>query len=98
MNTFLGASVEFQPEDIDLAAAADAAVIYLEGYLFDRASWPSYFCTSRANGGATSGAYCPQPVRPWCVDRHRADLRHYVTDHVDILFANEDEAISSCRN
>ena len=30
----------------------------------------------------------------WCVDRHRADLRQYVTDHVDILFANEDEAIS----
>ena len=30
----------------------------------------------------------------WCVDRHRADLRHYVTDHVDILFANEEEAIS----
>ena len=31
---------------------------------------------------------------PWCVDRHRAALRHYVKDHVDILFANEDEAIS----
>ena len=29
----------------------------------------------------------------WCVDRHGL-LRQYVTDHVDILFANEDEAIA----
>ena len=27
-------------------------------------------------------------------NRHRADLLKFVTDHVDILFANEDEAIS----
>ena len=43
MNTFLGASIEFQPEDINLAAAADAAAIYLEGYLFDAPAGPAIF-------------------------------------------------------
>jgi sugar/nucleoside kinase (ribokinase family) len=36
MNTFLGASVEFEPGDIDRDLIAAAQVTYLEGYLFDR--------------------------------------------------------------
>src|ERR1700761_4947735 len=36
MNTFLGASAEFQPGDIDAALIASGQVTYLEGYLFDR--------------------------------------------------------------
>ena len=35
MNTFLGACVTFGEADVDEALVADAAVTYLEGYLFD---------------------------------------------------------------
>ena len=35
MNTFLGAAVTFGEADVDEALVADAAVTYLEGYLFD---------------------------------------------------------------
>ena len=94
MNTFLGASVEFQPEDIDLAAAADAAVIYLEGYLFDAPAGPAIFAQAAQMAAQHQARIALSLSDQWCVDRHRADLRHYVTDHVDILFANEDEAIS----
>ena len=38
MGTFLGASVEFQPGDIDRALIESAQITYLEGYLFDRPS------------------------------------------------------------
>ena len=60
MNTFLGASIEFKPEDINLATAADAAVIYLEGYLFDAPAGPAIF--AKAAQMALQGASCPQPV------------------------------------
>ena len=94
MNTFLGASIEFQPEDINLAAVADAAVIYLEGYLFDAPAGPAIFAQAAQMAAQHQARIALSLSDPWCVDRHRADLRHYVTDHVDILFANEDEAIS----
>ena len=35
MNTYLGACVSFDEADVDEALVADAAVTYLEGYLFD---------------------------------------------------------------
>ena len=94
MNTFLGASIEFQPEDINLAAAADAAVIYLEGYLFDAPAGPAIFAQAAQMAVQHQARIALSLSDPWCVDRHRADLLHYVKDHVDILFANEDEAIS----
>ena len=94
MNTFLGASIEFQPEDIQLAAAADAAVIYLEGYLFDAPAGPAIFAKAAQMAAQNQARIALSLSDPWCVDRHRADLRQYATDHVDILFANEDEAIS----
>ena len=94
MNTFLGASIEFQPEDINLAAAADAAVIYLEGYLYDAPAGPAIFAKAAEVAVQHQARIALSLSDPWCVDRHRADLRQYVTDHVDILFANEDEAIS----
>ena len=94
MNTFLGASIEFQPEDINLAAAADAAVIYLEGYLFDAPAGPAIFAQAAKMAAQHQARIALSLSDPWCVDRHRADLVQFVTDHVDILFANEDEAIS----
>ena len=94
MNTFLGASIEFQPEDINLAAAADAAVIYLEGYLFDAPAGPAIFAKAARMAAQYQARIALSLSDSWCVDRHRADLWRYVTDHVDILFANEDEAIS----
>src|SRR3546814_1886420 len=36
MNTFLGASIDLSPDDIDAAAVARAEIVYLEGYLWDQ--------------------------------------------------------------
>ena len=94
MNTFLGASIEFQPEDINLVVAADAAVIYLEGYLFDAPAGPAIFAQAAQMAAQHQARIALSLSDPWCVARHRADLLQFVTDNVDILFANEDEAIS----
>ena len=94
MNTFLGASIEFEPEDINLTAAADAAVIYLEGYLFDAPAGPAIFAQAAQMAAQNQARVALSLSDPWCVNRHRADIRHYVKNHVNILFANEEEAIS----
>ena len=36
MNTYLGISSELGPEDVSDAVAGDAAVLFLEGYLYDK--------------------------------------------------------------
>ena len=94
MNTFLGASIELEPEDIKLTAAADASVIYLEGYLFDAPAGPAIFAKAAQMAAQNQARIALSLSDPWCVDRHRVDLRDYVKNHVNILFANEDEAIS----
>ena len=35
MCTYLGASIEFEPEDIDFAVIKESKYLYLEGYLWD---------------------------------------------------------------
>ena len=94
MNTCLGASIEFQPQDIALTAAAGAIVIYLEGYLFDAPAGPAIFDKAVQMAVNNKARVALSLSDPWCVDRHRDALRKFVADHVDILFANEDEANS----
>ncbi|MGB1962371.1 MAG: PfkB family carbohydrate kinase, partial [Candidatus Puniceispirillaceae bacterium] len=48
MNTYLGACIEFQPEDILCQDAAAAKIIYLEGYLFDAPAGPAIFARAAA--------------------------------------------------
>ena len=64
MNTFLGAEYQFQPEDIDLAAAADASVIYLEGYLFDAPAGPAIFAQAAQMAAQHQARIALQLVRP----------------------------------
>ena len=91
MNTFLGASVELGTDDIDEDLIASAQVTYLEGYLFDRDQAKAAFIkaaeTAHENGHRVSLSLSD----PFCVGRHRDDFLRLVENHVDILFANEDE-------
>lgn len=94
MNTFLGASVEFTEEDIDEDLIASAQVTYLEGYLFDREQAKRAFVRA-ADAAHDAGRRVALTLSDaFCVDRHRADFRKLVENHVDILFANESEIIS----
>ena len=94
MNTFLGASVEFQPGDIDFGAVSDAAIVYLEGYLFDAPSGPAIFEKMAKLAQKNQTRLALSLSDAWCVDRHHSALKKFIIDHVDILFANEDEAES----
>lgn len=90
MNTYLGACVEFSEADLDHAAIADAAILYLEGYLFDPPQAQAAFrkAASIARGAGRKVALSLSDA--FCVDRHRAGFLDLLGS-VDILFANEVE-------
>lgn len=91
MNTFLGASVELGADDIDEDLIASAKVTYLEGYLFDREQAKQAFIRAAELAHENGHRVALSLSDPFCVDRHRSDFLRLVENHVDILFANEEE-------
>jgi len=96
MNTYLGACIEFKPDDIRPEDVESAQVIYLEGYLFDAPAGPDIFAHAAALAARHDVRVSLSLSDPWCAERHREALGRFVRDHVDILFANEHEAASLC--
>ncbi len=91
MQTYLGVSVELSSDDIDPEAIGSARITYLEGYLFDRDEAKKAFVRAAEIAHAADRKVALTLSDPFCVDRHRAEFRHLVSGHVDILFANQAE-------
>lgn len=94
MNTYLGASVELQPQDIDPAVIGDSQVTYLEGYLYDRDLAKAAFHRAADIAHEAGRQVSLSLSDPFCVARHRDAFRDLVKNRVDILFANEAEILS----
>lgn len=94
MNTFLGASVLFSPDDIDADLVGSAAILYLEGYLFDRDEAKAAFVHASEIAQAAGRKVSLTLSDRFCVDRHRESFLHLVRNHVDVLFANEEELLA----
>jgi sugar/nucleoside kinase (ribokinase family) len=94
MNTFLGVSIDFAAADIDPSLIEAASIVYLEGYLFDRAEAKDAF-KEAARLARKSGAKVALTLSDaFCVDRHRADFRKLIREGTDIVFANDKEITS----
>lgn len=91
MNTYLGACVELSPADIEAQTIQNSLVTYLEGYLWDPPSAKEAFVKAAeiAHGAGRQVALSLSDA--FCVDRHRGEFLDLVGDHIDVLFANEDE-------
>ncbi|MDD9900880.1 MAG: adenosine kinase [Alphaproteobacteria bacterium] len=94
MCTFLGACVWISPTDLDIEMIQNAKVTYLEGYLFDRARAKQAFRKAGEVAHAAGKKVSLTLSDPFCVDRHRDEFLDLVQNHVDILFANEQEILS----
>ncbi len=94
MNTCLGASIEFEAADLELANAEAAKVIYLEGYLFDAPNGPAIFNEAALLAQRHGAKVALSLSDPWCAERHRVPLRDFTAKHVSILFGNEEEVAS----
>lgn len=97
MNTFLGAAVELSAEDIDEKIVSSAQVTYLEGYLFDPPHAKDAFRHAAKIAHAAGKKVALTLSDPFCVERHRDDFLDLVENHIDILFANEEEVKSLYR-
>ncbi|MFP6742079.1 MAG: adenosine kinase [Alphaproteobacteria bacterium] len=94
MNTFLGACVELGPDDVDPALIESAQVTYMEGYLWDPAGAKEAFRKAHRIAHGAGRRVALSLSDPFCVDRYRDEFAELVADHIDILFANEDEIMS----
>ena len=91
MNTYLGASTQLGPVDVEERLIARARILYLEGYLFDPPAAQEAFRVAAGVAHAAGRTVALTLSDPFCVDRHRAAFVDLVEHHVDVLFANEVE-------
>jgi sugar/nucleoside kinase (ribokinase family) len=92
MNTYLGAAQELTSGDIDAAQVAAAAILYLEGYLWDPKSAKEAFVKASTIAHDAGRQVALTLSDSFCVDRYRdefLDLMRKGT--VDLIFANEAE-------
>lgn len=100
MNTFLGAATELTANDIEQDVITSGMVTYLEGYLFDKENAKSAFIKAAEFAHDAGHRVALTLSDSFCVDRHRSDFLRLVENHIDILFANEDEikSLYMCEN
>ena len=94
MNTYLGSSEFFGPEHVDSELIASAKVTFLEGYLFDRPEAKEAYWKGSRVAHEAGRRVALTLSDTFCVERHREAWRDLVADQVDILFANEHEALA----
>lgn len=91
MLTYLGASAEARPEEMAEACFQDAVIVHIEGYLlFNQDLFAAILHSARS-----AGALISLDLASFNVVEEAADvLPGFVERHVDILIANEDEALA----
>ncbi|MEQ1578772.1 MAG: adenosine kinase [Hyphomicrobium sp.] len=94
MNTYLGISTELDDGEVDPTLIAQSAIIYLEGYLFDRPEAKRAFFQATALAKKAGRRVALTLSDGFCVDRHRTEFLELIRSGVDIVFANESEITS----
>lgn len=91
MNTYLGASVQFNTNCINEELIINSNIIYVEGYLFDQkdAKEAIYHCCKLAK--ANNCRIALSLSDSFCVERHREEFCELIKKYADIIFANENE-------
>ncbi len=91
LNTFLGAAAELRVDDVTASLVEAAAVIYLEGYLFDQPDAKEAFRHAAAAAHRAGRQVALSLSDTFCVERHRMDFLALVEHDVDLLFGNDGE-------
>ena len=91
MLTYLGASADTQPEEITPECFADSAVVHIEGYLLFN---PDLMRAS-LKAAKSAGALVSLDLASFTVvEQSKSVLDDIIHEYVDILIANEDEALA----
>lgn len=91
MITYLGASADTQPEEITAECFTDSAVVHMEGYMLFNPD----LMTASLEAAKKAGVLISLDLASFTVvDRSKPILDDIIENYVDILIANEDEALS----
>lgn len=91
MNTYLGASQELGPDDVDEISIKSSLITYLEGYLWDPENAKAAFIKAMDIAKSSERAVALTLSDSFCVDRYRGEFLDLVEHRINILFANEEE-------
>jgi len=92
MNTYLGAAQNLTPSDIDPKLIGDAAITYLEGYLWDPPHAKEAFLKASKAAHDAGRMVALTLSDAFCVGRYRDEFLKLMRDKtVDLIFANEAE-------
>ena len=91
MFTYLGAATHLSEEDIDENVIKAGQITYIEGYL-----WDTECCQSAITKACKLAHKYQRKIAftlsdTTCICRNRTQIFDFIKNHVDVLFANEDE-------
>ena len=94
MQTYLGATSQLGPEDLNEGHILASKILYLEGYLWDQPRAKEAMRTAAMKAQAAGVKVSLTLSDAFCVARFRDEFLELAEHHVDILFANENEILS----
>jgi len=97
MQTYLGAANGLTPDDVDADVVAASGIVYLEGYLWDPPAAKEAFLKAARVAHEAGRRVALTLSDPFCVERYREEFLDLARNHVDVLFANEQELLSLYR-
>ena len=90
MCTFLGIAGKINENDVDVNAVKNSEITFLEGYLWDEGDPKKAF--NKAIQNSNKAAMSLSDL--FCVERHKPHFLDLVKNKLDIIFSNEQEALS----
>ena len=91
MATHLGVASDFGPGDLHSDHLSSSRVVYLEGYLWDRAAAKAGMREAIEVAHRSEAAVALTLSDPFCVRSHQAEFLELLNGDLELLFANEEE-------
>ena len=98
LNTYLGASTELHPDDIDPNLVGAAQVLYCEGYIWDVAITKEAIRKAISICSAAGGTVSFTLSDSFCVERHHQEWLDLVDGPIDLLFGNRARNLHAVRD
>ncbi|MBR3677141.1 MAG: adenosine kinase [Alphaproteobacteria bacterium] len=91
MFTYLGAARKLNEDDVDEKLISESRFLFLEGYLWDEPDSQKAMFKACEAAHKYDREVAFSVAAKSCVNKHREKMLQMIANHVDILFANEEE-------
>jgi sugar/nucleoside kinase (ribokinase family) len=91
MFTYLGAARKLNEDDVDEKLISESRFLFLEGYLWDEPDSQKAMFKACEAAHKYNREVAFSVAAKSCVNKHREKMLQMIANHVDILFANEEE-------